>query len=266
MPALQADTMRVVNPFLLGLRGAQFSNSFNAVSRHTIDIIEPDYRNYRCGIAVCDPQADTFSVFRATTVPGEYYVNNPLQPAGAAVLCPGLYNYVIGLHRRKYAALRQSGAFTLLRDTNRNKLMEFEKDRLCRTAQSGINIHYGYGPEIGRFSAGCQVIMIDRNGLAEWNAFFDQCKYQRCWQYLLINAKWLCLVEAFKSGHYPGMWLVGSAGDDVREIQRKLCGHGWQIATDGQYGFKTMTAVVAFQLKNGLSVDGVVGAMTLKEL
>ena len=56
---------------------------------------------------------------------------------------------------------------------------------------------------------------------------------------------------------------VGSSGDDVKKVQRKLIDWGYLDGTaDGRYGAKTQAAVKAFQRKNGLSADGRVGART----
>ena len=56
---------------------------------------------------------------------------------------------------------------------------------------------------------------------------------------------------------------VGSSGEDVRKVQRKLIQWGYLSgAADGKYGDKTRAAVVSFQRKNGLTADGRVGART----
>lgn len=59
----------------------------------------------------------------------------------------------------------------------------------------------------------------------------------------------------------------GSTGDTVRLIQQKLIQYGYmEGAADGVFGQKTYDAVVWFQRKNGLTVDGVVGASTAAAL
>ena len=56
---------------------------------------------------------------------------------------------------------------------------------------------------------------------------------------------------------------VGSSGEDVRKVQRKLIQWGYLSgAADGKYGEKTRAAVVSFQRKNGLTADGRVGPAT----
>ena len=56
---------------------------------------------------------------------------------------------------------------------------------------------------------------------------------------------------------------VGSSGSDVTRVQQKLIQWGYlKGAADGRYGAQTRAAVEAFQRKNGLAVDGRVGAAT----
>ena len=59
----------------------------------------------------------------------------------------------------------------------------------------------------------------------------------------------------------------GSKGGEVKEVQRRLKLWGYYNGTvDGVFGASTKTAVIAFQKKNGLTADGVVGASTYKAL
>lgn len=59
----------------------------------------------------------------------------------------------------------------------------------------------------------------------------------------------------------------GSKGDEVKEVQRRLKEWGYYKGTvDGVFGAGTKSAVIAFQKKNGLTADGVVGRATYKAL
>jgi N-acetylmuramoyl-L-alanine amidase len=59
----------------------------------------------------------------------------------------------------------------------------------------------------------------------------------------------------------------GSRGDTVKTMQKKLKNWGYYTgAVDGIFGANTKKAVMLFQKKNGLSVDGIVGNQTLKAL
>ena len=60
---------------------------------------------------------------------------------------------------------------------------------------------------------------------------------------------------------------VGSRGDDVTKVQKRLIQYGYLSGTaDGRYGEKTRDAVKLFQKRNGLAVDGCVGPKTAAAL
>ena len=60
---------------------------------------------------------------------------------------------------------------------------------------------------------------------------------------------------------------VGSSGSDVTKVQNKLIQYGYMTgAADGRYGEKTRDAVIWFQQRNGLTVDGKVGPRTAAAL
>ena len=59
----------------------------------------------------------------------------------------------------------------------------------------------------------------------------------------------------------------GSKGGEVKEVQRRLKLWGYYNGSvDGTFGAGTRSAVIAFQKKNGLTADGVVGKATYKAL
>jgi len=59
----------------------------------------------------------------------------------------------------------------------------------------------------------------------------------------------------------------GDTGSTITEIQNRLSSWGYYSGTvDGIYGSATQKAVIAFQQKNGLTADGVVGPATLAAL
>ena len=59
----------------------------------------------------------------------------------------------------------------------------------------------------------------------------------------------------------------GSRGDLVKTVQQKLIKWGYlKGSADGIFGAKTKTAVIAFQKKNGLTADGIVGTRTAQAL
>lgn len=54
--------------------------------------------------------------------------------------------------------------------------------------------------------------------------------------------------------------------EDVRYLQQFLNQKGYSITTDGYFGSKTEQAVINFQKKHKLSVDGIVGSRTWNKL
>lgn len=103
------------------------------------------------------------NVARGTTSPSVYFLENPMNSDGAAILKQGQYKnaYAIGLHRDIYKALVQVKPVTVMRDKDRNSYLNFYAP--TTTGLYGINIHKATiknnQAEIGADSAGCQVFM-----------------------------------------------------------------------------------------------------------
>jgi hypothetical protein len=119
-------------------------------------------------------------IFQATTDPGTYWLKNPSSPQGTAILKQGQYkqSYSIGLHRGKYYALIQSKPVTVLRDYDRNALLDFKNGKE-ETGMFGINIHHasenGTTKTIDQYSAGCQVFA----NINDFNLFMKLCDVHR---------------------------------------------------------------------------------------
>lgn len=110
--------------------------------------------------------------YPATTDPGTYYLKNPMNVDGTAILIFGQYKYKIGLHQGKYKALVQRGKVDVLRDYNRNATLDFLNGKKY-SGFFGINIHRanpsGKSANVDKWSAGCQVF-ADSN---DFNHFLD---------------------------------------------------------------------------------------------
>jgi hypothetical protein len=104
----------------------------------------------------------------ATTDPGTYWLENPLNPQGTAILKHGQYldGYEIGLHRGKYMALVQKRPVIVIRDYDRKAILDFDNGRED-TGMFGINIHHaqetGVTRLVDKYSAGCQVFADIKN-------------------------------------------------------------------------------------------------------
>jgi hypothetical protein len=107
------------------------------------------------------------NVARGTTSPSVYFLKNPMNLSGTAILKQGQYKdaYSIGLHRGKYSALVQVKPVTVIRDKDRNSYLDFFSD--TQSGLFGINIHKATRKNneavIGQDSAGCQVYMYEND-------------------------------------------------------------------------------------------------------
>lgn len=99
--------------------------------------------------------------YQITTDPGLYWMKNPMNVHGTAILCPGQYRgvYRIDKHRGKYDALCQRGApVSVWRDGDRDSYHDMNDDTI-ETGYFGINIHKAgrSSTQVDKWSAGCQV-------------------------------------------------------------------------------------------------------------
>jgi hypothetical protein len=134
-------------------------------------------------------------IFPATTDPGTYWLKNPMNPQGTAILAQGQYNdaYQIGLHRGKYYALVQRKPVTVLRDYDRNAILDFQNGK-PETGMFGVNIHHasvnGTTKTVDNYSAGCQVFA----NINDFNLFMQLCEkhkqvYGNSFTYTLIDKR-----------------------------------------------------------------------------
>lgn len=104
-----------------------------------------------------------FNVFKCTTDPGTYYLNNPLSELGTAILKEGQYrrSHRIGKHRGQYEALVQNSPLTVIRDPDRDNVLNLDTGTE-ETGLFGINIHRASSQhesiQVDKWSAGCQVL------------------------------------------------------------------------------------------------------------
>lgn len=105
-------------------------------------------------------------VYNATTDPGTYYLQNPMNVNGTAIVIPKQYIgcYKIGTHTG-YKAYQQCAPMEYVRDTNKNKVLDF----LYRVAGfktykeiAATNLHHANKSAVSqiveKWSAGCQVV------------------------------------------------------------------------------------------------------------
>jgi hypothetical protein len=133
--------------------------------------------------------------FSATTDPGTYWLQNPMNPQGTAILKQGQYvgSHAMGLHRGKYMALVQQRPVTVMRDYDRNAVLDFNNGREDK-GLFGINIHRasetGTTKVVDHYSAGCQVFA----SITDFILFMSLCErhkglYGNSFTYTLIDER-----------------------------------------------------------------------------
>jgi hypothetical protein len=134
-----------------------------------------------------------YHIYEATTDPGTFWLNNPSYPQGTAILAQGqnVDAYAIGKHRGNYEALVQQKPVTVVRDYDRDAILDFNNGEKQK-GNFGINIHRasanGSTMYIDKYSAGCQVF----KNANEFLAFMELCKkhaklYGNRFTYTLID-------------------------------------------------------------------------------
>ena len=100
--------------------------------------------------------------FPAPPDPGTFWLRTLINPQGTAIVKQGQYigSHGIGIHRGKYQALTQKRPLTVIRDYDRDAVLDFNNGKE-QTGIFGINIHRasvnGTTKFVEKHSAGCQV-------------------------------------------------------------------------------------------------------------
>lgn len=100
--------------------------------------------------------------FPATTDPGTYWREHPMNVDGTAILVPGQYRgaYKVGEHKG-YPALQQQKPLKVYRDNNKDKVLNMDPASI-KEGMYSINIHRSShlhpSTQVNKWSAGCQVI------------------------------------------------------------------------------------------------------------
>lgn len=134
-----------------------------------------------------------YHIYPATTDPGTFWLNNPAYPQGTAILAQGqnVDAYAIGKHRGMYEALVQLKPVTVIRDYDRDAILDFNNGTKEK-GNFGINIHRasssGTTKTIDKYSAGCQVF----KDADDFYVFMELCKhhaklYGNSFSYTLID-------------------------------------------------------------------------------
>ncbi len=161
-----------------------------------IGIRSKDHKPNRFDDRICvvfkDEQGWVTRTWECTTEPGKYWLENPTNVSGTAILVPGQYRgvYKIDKHQGKYDALCQrNGPVKVYRDDNRDDIIDSEVGTE-EQGYFGINIHKAGSDstQVGRWSAGCQVFSQS----ADFDEFMSICyaaksKWGDSFTYTLID-------------------------------------------------------------------------------
>lgn len=134
-----------------------------------------------------------YHVFKATTDPGTFWLENPMSPQGTAILAQGQYvdTWEIGIHNGEYEALVQKRPVTVIRDYERRAYLDFMNGRKD-TGLFGIDIHrakaQGKTYFVDMYSAGCQVFQ----SADDFDFFMNLCRnhaslYGNSFTYTLLD-------------------------------------------------------------------------------
>jgi len=132
--------------------------------------------------------------WEVTTEPGVYWLENPMNVGGTAVLVPGQYRsvYRIDKHRGAYDALCQrGGTVRCYRDKNKDDVVDMDPDSITE-GYYGINIHKAgsASTQVNKWSAGCQVFANED----DFTEFMDICykardKWGNSFSYTLLEER-----------------------------------------------------------------------------
>ena len=179
--------------------GYNYDDNLNIIGvRSSMDL--PDVFNDYLFLIYNENGEMKMNTYIITTDPGVYWLNNPMNVKGTAVLKPGQYkeSHSSGFHQGKkdHRALVQTGLVTVYRDGNKDKFAE--ESAVTETAMLGINIHgsnkNSKSSVVGKWSAGCSVHQ-DWNKKEEFMDIVDKYKdiFDNKFTYTLLKESQLLL-------------------------------------------------------------------------
>lgn len=208
---------------------------------------------------------DSVIAFKGSTFPNKNYLDGNER---VNQLMNGFYtHYSKGIHNKgtntEHSALRQTRNQPVLRTFNK-ETNSFDISGIVDYCNAHDNIHAGWCKDSNQAyyeSKGCQVIMgypqcpKRKKMEGQWKTFISVIESidKQLFNYLVIPYRWFNLQN--------DLCIFGSRGEKVEFLQRLL-----GISQDGIFGKDTLFAVIDFQKKNNLTVDGVAGNNTFEML
>ena len=153
---------------------------------------KPNCFDDRICVVFRDEQGWITRTWECTTDPGRYWLENPMNVGGTAILVPGQYRgvYKIDKHAGKYDALCQrGGTVKTYRDSNKDDIIDLDVQSITE-GMYGINIHKAGtdSTQVNKWSAGCQVFSHSK----DFDEFMSICyaarnKWGNSFSYTLID-------------------------------------------------------------------------------
>lgn len=201
-------------------------------------------------------KATILGKWEATTEPGAYWTDHPMNSDGAFHIALGQQTAWVMGEYHGHPALRQSGNLSGTRD----KVKDYKRDGGHVNGQFGVHHHAGYNykkDDIGRSSAGCQVgrttaghddfiriVSADRRYKAD---------KKFVWTSTVMPAAWVTGASSSADvplDGTPGTLGPGTRSPEVKDFQGQLIAVGYDLGPkkdDGVWGDKTSAAVVDYQ-------------------
>ncbi len=174
---------------VLQKKNYNFFDSINIIGVRSTNDIANSFDDWLYLIYKDENGALQIHEFPITTDPGAYWLQNPSNVKGTAILVPGQYkdSHAIGLHQGKYEALKQQKPLKVWRDNTGD--LTLDKTGEIDEGIFGINIHRSNATSesaiVEKWSAGCQVF----KRVADFNFLMNVCKNsgQRDFSYTLLE-------------------------------------------------------------------------------
>ena len=240
--------------------------------------IAVDYQRLRCTVGWADRKNGQLMACPGSSVPHRKHIEKALAHSGQGANClaPGLLRFAKGTHPStggygSQVAFTQAQPFPHQRTQDD---LDYDDDDVITVGFPGDNLHAAYvDSATSDFppnfeSAGCIVVagFPVRQGYAQsrdlgcWPRFRDAAYAveQDSFAMILAHGGETEAIATAPVGSVPCMLRYGSAGPLVERVQQALVGAGLLNPTqvDGRYGRTTLNAVVAFQRRERLSIDG----------
>lgn len=270
---------------LFGLRGCSPADGSGGgpAASHRLTAAPVDYVHPRCTIGYYLP-GQGIAAFPGSTVPYGASVRRGIERGGRGVnqLCVGLHpGYSKGVHKqsdadRRHRALRMERRLPIQRSADDS---DYDFDDNVEFEAPFDNIHCGWTASVQTpkySSLGCQVVVGFPRPVESgpWKEFVGAiyAVAQRDFSYALFKgteAMFTAMAPAPAPAGLPVVLRYGSLDSNgstlVADVQQALRAKGFLTATpDGHFGFKTLSAVLAFQrsVLGRAAADGIIGPQT----